>query len=425
VVGGLNEGFLLTNFRFVAVAFPVLGALSVPEEDVMTVMRRGNGWSFAVWVRNGDGSRRQVWRGGFRTRWDASAAERRFLVDVEDGANASREPASPTVAQFLGDWLGQSAPTRRATTSDSYERCVRDHVLPHLGEVRLCELTPERIRTWQGLLLQKPRRFRDGPLSSTTVRYCHRLLRRALQDALRWELIDRNPCDAVMAPRAAETEMRVWTPDEVQRFLASVERDPLRAMWRLFLVTGMRRGEIAGLRWIDVDLVAGRLSVRHTRVLVYDRAQVSQPKTSRSRRVIALDPGTVDALTRHRQRQDDERMRLAEVWTESGYVFVREDGAPLDPDRISHLFGLAAAAAGLPKIRLHDLRHTAASLAMATGVHPKVVSERLGHASVAFTLDVYSHLVPGMQEEAATQIATLVDGPLRADGRPLDQSHTQ
>ena len=375
----------------------------------MTVMRRGNGWSFAVWVRNGDGTRRQVWRGGFRTKWDATAAERRYLVDVEDGADGTAEPDGQTVAEFLEEWLVQSAPTRRATTSDSYERCVRDHLLPHLGEVRLRELTPERIRNWQTLLLQKPRRFRDGPLSPTTVRYCHRLLRRALQDALRWELIDRNPCDAVVAPRAAETEMQVWTPAEVQRFLAAVDKDRLNTMWRLFLITGMRRGEIAGLRWIDVDLAVGRISVRHTRVLVYDRAHVSQPKTPRSRRVIALDAGTVDALTRHRQHQGEERFEFGDAWSDTGYVFVREDGEPLDPDRISHLFGLAVVTAGVPKIRLHDLRHTAASLAMATGVHPKVVSERLGHASVAFTLDVYSHLLPGMQEEAANQIATLID----------------
>jgi integrase len=266
------------------------------------------------------------------------------------------------------------------------------------------------VQEWEVELLRKPRRFRDGPLSSTTVGYCHRLLRRALQDALRWGLIDRNPCDAVIPPRRAQHEMQVWTAAEVQQFLAFVADDRLAAMWRLCVVTGMRRGEIAGLRWVDVDLDAGRLAVRHTRVLVYDRAEVSQPKTPRSRRVIALDRGTVEALRRHRGQQLDEREQLAEVWIDSGYVFVREDGAPIDPDRISHLFAGLVVATGLPRIRLHDLRHTAASLAMATGVHPKVVSERLGHASVAFTLDVYSHLVPGMQEEAASQIASLIDG---------------
>ncbi len=240
----------------------------------MTVMRRGQSWSFVVWVRTGDGvtrARRQVARGGYRTKWDAVAAERRFLVELEDSAQEGDAVAGPTVAEFLGEWLVSSRPTRRPTTSVSYERCVRDHVVPHLGEVRLPELAPDHVRAWQAALLRTPRRFRDGPLSPTTVRYCHRLLRRALQDALRWGLIDRNPCDAVDAPRPADTEMSVWSPPEVRRFLAFVDDDRLAAMWRLFLATGMRRGEIAGLRWIDLDLEHGRLSVQHTRVLVYDR----------------------------------------------------------------------------------------------------------------------------------------------------------
>jgi integrase len=378
----------------------------------MTVMRRGETWSFVAWVRDQDGSRRQVWRGGYRLKRDAVAAERRFLVEAEDGASERDCRRRPTVREFLEDWLVQSAPTRRPTTSSSYERCMRDYVLPHLGDVTLAELGPEHVRAWEAELLCKPRRFRDGALSPTTVGYCHRLLRRALQDALRWGLVERNACDAVVPPRRAESEMRIWTPAEVQRFLAFVADDPLSAMWRLFVVTGMRRGEVAGLRWIDVDLDSGRIAVQHTRVLVYDRAEVSRPKTPRSRRVLALDTGSVDALRRHRQLQDAERTRLAEIWIESGYVFVRDDGAPLDPDRISHLFSLIVGKTGLTKIRLHDLRHTAASIAMASGVHPKVVSERLGHASVAFTLDVYSHLVPSMQEEAAVQIASLVDRPL-------------
>ena len=376
----------------------------------MAVMRRGASWSFAVWVpAHDDVPRRQVARGGYRTKWDALSAERRFLVELEDDVATSAVPVGPTVGEFLVEWLVASEPTRRPTTSVSYERCVRDHVIPHLGRVRLRDLAPEHIRSWQAALLRTPRRFRDGPLSTTTVRYCHRLLRRALQDALRWDLVDRNVCDAVVAPRRADTEMSVWSPPDVRRFLGFVADDRLVAMWRLFLVTGMRRGEVAGLRWIDVDLEAGRLSVQHTRVLVYSAVQVSEPKTKRSRRVIALDAGTVDALRDHQTRQADERAYAQDVWVESGYVFVREDGTPMDPDRISHLFRVAVEAAGLPKIRLHDLRHTAASLALATGIHPKVVSERLGHSSVAITLDTYSHLTPGLQEDAAERLGEILD----------------
>ena len=375
----------------------------------MTAMRRGRTWSFAAWVPDGPG-RRQVWRGGYRTKAEAAAAERRFLVEFEDeSAKIAAGGLGPTVEEFLADWLVQSEPTRRPTTSVSYERCVRDHVVPFLGDVVLRELAPDHVRSWQTALLRKPLRFRDGVLSPTTVRYCHRLLRRALQDALRWELIERNPCDAVIAPRRAHKEMKVWSPEEARAFLTYVENDRLAAMWRLFLATGMRRGEVAGLRWIDVDLDAGRVSIQHTRVLVYDKAIVSEPKTRRSRRVVSLDNGTVQALTMHRQRQDAEREYAAEVWIATGYVFVNEDGQPLDPDRISHVFRLTADAAGVPQIRLHDLRHTAAALALATGMHPKVMSDRLGHSSIAITLDVYGHLVPGLQEDAAEAVGALLD----------------
>ncbi len=278
-----------------------------------------------------------------------------------------------------------------------------------MASITLADLAPADLRAWHATLLRKPKRWGGDPLSPTTVRLTHRVLRRALQDALRWELIDRNPCDAVIAPRRAEIEMRSWDAVQARTFLAHVEHDRLSAMWRLFVATGMRRGEVAGLRWIDVDLDAGRIAVRSTRVLVYTEVQVVEPKTRRSRRSVTLDAGTVDALRDHRARQEHERALGGEAWTDSGYVFVRKDGHPIDPDRITHLFGLAVAACGLPRIRLHDLRHTAATLALGAGVHPKVVSERLGHSSIALTLDTYSHVLPSMQEDAAAKMGSILD----------------
>jgi hypothetical protein len=184
----------------------------------MAVMRRGASWSFAVWIPASDGAprgRRQVARGGYRTKWEAMSAERRYLVELEDDGAPASQPAGPTVGRFLVEWLVSSEPTRRPTTSVSYQYCAHAHLIPHLGEVPLRDLAPEHVRSWQAVLLRTPRRFRDGPLSTTTVRYCHRLVRRALQDALRWDLIDRNVCDAVVAPRRADTEMTVWSPADV------------------------------------------------------------------------------------------------------------------------------------------------------------------------------------------------------------------
>ncbi len=219
----------------------------------------------------------EVARGGYRTKWDVLSAGRRFLVELEDGEAGPAEPVGPTVGEFLVEWLVASEPTRRPTTSVSYERCVRDHVIPHLGEMRLRELAPEHVRSWLAVLLGTPRRFRDGPLSTTTVRYCHRLLRRALQDALRWELIERNVCDAVVAPRRADTEMCVWSPPDVRRFLVFVADDRLVAMWRLFLVTGMRRA--VGILPLGSSTLRERLS--HT--LHHDAVPIEAPSGNTAR----------------------------------------------------------------------------------------------------------------------------------------------
>lgn len=183
----------------------------------------------------------------------------------------------------------------------------------------------------------------------------------------------------------------------------------------------MRRGEVLGLRWSDVDLNAARLSVQQTPVSVAYKLEFSTPKTARGRRSLALDATTVEALRTHRKRQLEERMAWGPAYEESGLVFTTENGAPIHPDRFTQMFDKHAKHAGLPRIRLHDLRHSHATLALAAGVHPKVVSERLGHATVAFTLDVYSHAVPALQEDAAERVASLIfkpSHPDRAHGDP-------
>lgn len=173
-------------------------------------------------------------------------------------------------------------------------------------------------------------------------------------------------------------------------------------------MTGIRRGEALALRWADVDLDGARLTVRRSRVQVGNEALESDTKTGRSR-VLAIDAGTVDALRRQAQQQGDDQGEWLSAWQGDGHVFAREDGAPWQPDRISKLFDQAVKASRLPRIRLHDLRHTHATLALQAGIHPKVVSERLGHAHVSMTLDTYSHAIPALQESAAALIATLVD----------------
>jgi integrase len=203
---------------------------------------------------------------------------------------------------------------------------------------------------------------------------------------------------------------RSWTAAELRAFLEHVEGDRLAAVWMVAASTGMRRGEVLGLRWADVDLDLARVAVRQTLVLAGRQVVTSEPKTSRGRRSIALDPRTVAALKAWRAAQKAERLAWGPSWTDTGLVFTREDGTPIHPEWLSDAFEWRVRTAGLPRIRLHDLRHTHASLGLAAGVPVKVMSERLGHATSSFTADVYQHVTPALEEQAALTVARLVFG---------------
>jgi integrase len=210
--------------------------------------------------------------------------------------------------------------------------------------------------------------------------------------------------------------MKTWSRDELARFLAIVREDPRFALWRLAATTGLRRGEVLGLRWHDVELEAGRLRVTQQRVRGANGLGYGPPKTAKGRRSVALDPATAAAVRAHRVRQAEERLAFGPGYEDADLVFARADGSPEDPDGISSIFARLVRLAGLPRIRFHDLRHTHATLALAAGIHPKVVQERLGHSSITVTLDTYSHAIPAMQEDAAARVAALVDEPAAATG---------
>jgi integrase len=234
---------------------------------------------------------------------------------------------------------------------------------------------------------------------------------RACKDAVRWNRLPRNPVDAADPPKVSgsdRAEMKTWNAEQLGAFLTSAKDDRLYALWHTLAMTGMRRGEALGLLWDDVDLEAGRIAVRRALIPCRGEVVVSEPKTARGRRSVALDPETVEVLKAQAARQLDEQHQWDELWVETGLVFTQENGEALHPELMTRRFRQAVKRAMLPDMRLHDLRHTHATLALRAGVHPKVVSERLGHSTVSFTLDVYSHAIPAMQEEAAALIAGLV-----------------
>jgi integrase len=247
-------------------------------------------------------------------------------------------------------------------------------------------------------------------LSAKTVRYLHTIIHKVLADAVDLGVINVNPADRSKPPRprAKESkEIKSWTADELRRFLELVEGHRLEAAWHLGALTGMRRAEILGLRWRDIDLTMARLAVRQSFVAVGYEIVQSTPKTHQAR-TIDLDPGTVERLRAHRERQMRERHDWGHGYQENDLVFCREDGSPIHPHTFSQAFERIVARSGLPRIPLHGLRHTHATVGLALGVPAKVVTERLGHENVAFTLKQYAHVLPGMQAEAARIIASAV-----------------
>ena len=300
-------------------------------------------------------------------------------------------PERITVAEYLARWLAAIAASIRPKTLQEYTSVVQTHLIPAFGTRLLSQLQPLAIQElWQ-------RKIEAG-LSPGTVRYIHAVLRRALKMAVRWGLLARNPMDSVEPPRARPAAFAVWTEDEARAFLSGIRTHRLFALYLLALATGMRKGELLGLRWEDVDWQGGRLAVRRQVGVVGGRITVGEPKTAKSRRSVALPDVALSALAEHRERGGDG----------SGYVFVSETGEAMWPEVLSRQFLALAYKMGLPRIRFHDLRHTAATLMLSRGVHPKIVSEMLGHSGVGMTLDVYSHVLPHMQREAAREMQSLL-----------------
>jgi integrase len=356
--------------------------------------------------------RRQELKAGFKTKREAEDALGKVNVSVSGGTYI--EPSKLLVRDYLKDeWLPAIKSTVRATTYLSYKGHVEIHINPELGRFPLQKLTGAHINAFYSKLMSEKKTVGEEEMpkyAPATVRRVHATLHRALRDAVRWNHLQRSPADSADPPRvsASDTEMKTWAASQLQTFLRSERESRLYPLWLLLATTGMRRGEVLGLKWDDVDFAARRIAVRRTRVVTGYECQVSEPKTRRGRRLIALDQATAAALGSLRTTQKKERLAWGPAWKDTGYVFILENGEPYHPERVSKLFAQAAKQAGLPRIRLHDLRHTYATLALSAGVHPKVISERLGHASIAITLDCYSHCLPTLSEEAAARVAALV-----------------
>ena len=329
---------------------------------------------------------------------------------VGDAARGTAVSTSTTkLGAYLDDWFATAKQSLRPTTAHGYQQAIV-RLQRHLGPYRLQALTPMQVQRCYTELLESGSRS-GGPLAPATVHKAHEVLRRALGDAERMGLVSRNVAAAVRPPTAGKPELTTWSSEDLRDFLIAIEGHPLEMGFRLLAATGLRRGEVLGLRWRDVDFDLAQLSIANTITEVGSVDIMGPPKTAKSRRMVYLDRRTLATLREHRQRQRQQRLAAGPAW-DSAHDWVLTDarGCYIRPQSMSYQWRLLMDQLDLPTIRLHDLRHTHATLALKAGVHPKVVSERLGHATVGITLDLYSHVAPSLAKDAAEQIMSATYG---------------
>jgi integrase len=306
------------------------------------------------------------------------------------------------LGDYLADWLEQSVkPRLRPLTYRCYATCVRNHINPALGQVRIDQLAPRDLQTLMNLKLS------EG-LSAKSVIHIHQVLRSALNQAMRWGLLPRNIATLVDPPRQNHPTMRPFDPADAKRFLLSIREHRFRALFVVSLALGLRQGEVLGLQWQDIDFEHHTLTVRHQQQRFEGKLQLVEPKTASSRRTLVMPPLVVDALREHGSRQLTERTTAAATWTDCGRVFAGKTGAPLERTTVISAFHSVLAKAGLSRMRFHDLRHSCATLLMVQGVSPRVVMDVLGHTEMRLTMDLYSHVVPALQRDAADRMEQLL-----------------
>lgn len=352
-----------------------------------------------------------------RRRWhpagtDRAEAQRLATRLAAKRAGDGERHSGLTLGVYLTQqWIPAKQINLQPSTWDAYRRNIELHVVPHLGRMPLRRLRAEHLETLYTRLLVEGRVDGDGGLAAKTVLEIHGILRKALGDATRRGLVVRNVAADAHAPkrRSSETtELRAWNAQQLRAFLDVAQTHRLFAAFWLAANTGMRRSELLGLRWNDLDLNATRLSVNRALISVAYELHESAGKTRNSRRMVDLDPKTVAILRDWQEGQRSEHGKLG-IERENGYVFTKPDGSPVHPDVFRQTFDRLVARAGVPRIRLHDLRHTHATLLLKERIPTKVVSERLGHATPAFTMATYQHVMPGMQAEAARVFAGLLE----------------
>jgi len=368
--------------------------------------RSQNHWAIILDARDPQtGRRKRRWYSFTGSRREAETERARLITEIEKGTAA--EPGRLTVAAFLQRWCQYIQPLVSAKTFERYAGLIRANINPAIGTVRLSKLQPITISSAYSAALARG-------LSPRSVQHMHRCLSQALKQATRWRLLPRNPCDDCDPPRIERRDMKVWDVETISTALELVRPWRVHIPVVLAALCGLRRGEIAAMKWRNVDLDRAQLSIVESAEQTKAGVRYKSPKNGKGR-TVALPAIVVSELRAHRLRQAQDLLQLGVRLNDETFICAREDGEALQPNSIGHAWDRFLASTELPRIRFHDLRHSHATIMLKSNIHPKIVSERLGHSRVALTMDTYSHVIPGMQEGAAAAIDA-------AFGTALDKS---
>lgn len=369
--------------------------------------RSKDSWTIVVDLGlKANGKRNQKWKSTKGTKKEAEALLARMLAELEDGVYIDAKKTS--VSDYLDKWIVSIKGSVSSTTYERYQQLCDKHLKPTIGNIALNKLQAIRISELYSVAMESGRIDGKGGLSKQTVLHMHRVLKRTLSQAVKWGLLSRNPCDAVdNIPKPSKKERLTFTTEETLSLLEQLNGNPLYLPVLIAVTTGMRRGEILGLRWKDIDLDKKRLYIRQ--IVIETRQyglEVKQPKTDASSRTIALPQIAIEAIKKYRVEQAELCLQLGKGLTPESMLFNEYSGLNV-PNRITVNFRSFIKSHGFKHVTFHDLRHTHATHLLEQNIHPKIVSERLGHSTIALTMNTYSHVMPTMQEEAANKVDEL------------------
>jgi integrase len=376
------------------------------------IYKRGKTWTVHINWTDPNGDKHQHKRGGFQRKAEAKQYQDRYRSEIHTGRRLGTSKLR--VGDYLTrEWLPQRKADLKQSTYASYVNCVNTHIIPHIGNTRLEELSVRKVEQFYRTLQTEGRKgtsvTQGEGLSPKTVSNVAGVLHRSMRDAVRWGHIANNPIINAIKPSKKSPEMLSWQPNELGAFIEHTHNDRHAALWQLAATTGMRRGELLGLRWDDVDFKNKKISIHRARIRAGNAVIEETPKTLAGRRTISLDTGTITVLRQLKARQAEERLAMGECWLDTeGHVFTDPGGLLPNPNTVTRRFQALVKKAQLPRIRLHDVRHSYVVAARRAGVDIKTISQRIGHADTNVTLSVYDHVFQEDDTRAADDTATLI-----------------